>query len=405
MKKIAIISSGYFPVPAVKCGAVETLIEKLIISNELNHFYDFEVYSTFDKQAEKLSDYRYTKVEYIRDDKLMEKIDNIIYAIARIFIKSSKQMSFRYIMHRIKYIWCVSKRLRDNNYDYVLIENTATLFWCLKLFGNAKRYKDKILYHVHNEVHNTFGCKKLICKSRTILGVSQYINKSLEKKFVKIDKNKFRVLYNVVDLEKLETASKKRKYIREKYRIKDEEIVFLFAGRICKEKGIYEVINAFSHIKNDNVKLIVAGNYYFGTNLVNDFEKKIHDMVEKYKEKVIFTGFIPNKEIGAYYSAADITILPSIWEEPAGLTVLESMAATSGVTITTNSGGIPEYMGNKNGIILDKNNPEFIENLTFIMNEMINDEKQRKEYEKLGKKRVKKFNYIDYIKYFRNCIE
>ena len=81
------------------------------------------------------------------------------------------------------------------------------------------------------------------------------------------------------------------------------------------------------------------------------------------------------------------------------------MAATSGVTITTNSGGIPEYMGNKNGIILDKNNPEFIENLTFIMNEMINDEKQRKEYEKLGKKRVKKFNYIDYIKYFRNCIE
>ena len=140
MKKIAIISSGYFPVPAVKGGAVETLIEKLIISNELNHFYDFEVYSTFDKQAEKLSDYRYTKVEYIRDDKLMEKIDNIIYAIARIFIKSSKQMSFRYIMHRIKYIWCVSKRLRENNYDYVLIENTATLFWCLKLFGNAKRY-------------------------------------------------------------------------------------------------------------------------------------------------------------------------------------------------------------------------------------------------------------------------
>ena len=82
------------------------------------------------------------------------------------------------------------------------------------------------------------------------------------------------------------------------------------------------MINAFSHIKNDNVKLIVAGNYYFGTNLVNDFEKKIHDMVEKYKEKVIFTGFIPNKEIGAYYSAADITILPSIWEEPAGLTAV-----------------------------------------------------------------------------------
>ena len=46
-------------------------------------------------------------------------------------------------------------------------------------------------------------------------------------------------------------------------------------------------------------------------------------------------------------------MLPSMWDEPAGLTMVEAMA--SGVpVITTNSGGIPEYSGGYS-VVLERN--------------------------------------------------
>ena len=78
--------------------------------------------------------------------------------------------------------------------------------------------------------------------------------------------------------------------------------------------------------------------------------------------RIKFTGLIPQSEISALYHIADVAVLPSMWEEPAGLTMLEAAAAGVPV-ITTNAGGIPEYLRNDLGIFLDRDN-ELVNNIS-----------------------------------------
>ena len=43
--KLAILTPGFMPVPAVKGGAVEQLIEDIIVANESSHKYDIDLYT------------------------------------------------------------------------------------------------------------------------------------------------------------------------------------------------------------------------------------------------------------------------------------------------------------------------------------------------------------------------
>ena len=51
MKNIAIITSGFLPVPATKGGAVENLIVNLLNENEKNKKIKFEIFSIYDQDA------------------------------------------------------------------------------------------------------------------------------------------------------------------------------------------------------------------------------------------------------------------------------------------------------------------------------------------------------------------
>lgn len=51
MKKIAIMTNGILPLPAVKGGGAETLVQQLLDENEKQQKYKFIVYSVLDKQA------------------------------------------------------------------------------------------------------------------------------------------------------------------------------------------------------------------------------------------------------------------------------------------------------------------------------------------------------------------
>ena len=51
MKKIAIVTNGILPLPAVKGGGAETLVQQLLDENEKQQKYKFIIYSVLDKQA------------------------------------------------------------------------------------------------------------------------------------------------------------------------------------------------------------------------------------------------------------------------------------------------------------------------------------------------------------------
>lgn len=70
----------------------------------------------------------------------------------------------------------------------------------------------------------------------------------------------------------------------------------------------------------------------------------IRRLAESMKDRILFTGYINNEELPYMYNLANVAVLLSIWDEPAGLTMIEALSC--GIPfISTYSGGIPEYIG------------------------------------------------------------
>jgi len=128
-----------------------------------------------------------------------------------------------------------------------------------------------------------------------------------------------------VDLERFSSDSldaRKITEIRTEYGILPEECLFVFVGRIAKEKSIDLVIEGFSKVDFNKTKcqLMIVGD---GPQLY-ELKQHVHDL--GLDGKVKFTGKKPAEEVPYYYNAAQAFICASRTETQ-GLTYLEAMAS------------------------------------------------------------------------------
>ena len=110
-------------------------------------------------------------------------------------------------------------------------------------------------------------------------------------------------VYNGLDLKKFPFSKKPKNHC-------------LFLGRLLPTKGVKEAIQA---VKIAREKLIIAGTPNEG----EYWEKEIKPHLGK---SIQYAGNIPYKETYKYYGQAKVTLCPIQWEEPFGLTFIESMA-------------------------------------------------------------------------------
>lgn len=355
-KYIAFITTGYFPIPPTMGGAVENLIYTLILQNEKSNEFNFVVYSSYDTLAKiESKKIKNTKIDFIKTPFIIKMLDKIIYWVATNVLRVKKNLSFRYIFQRLWYQYNVSKKINKEDFDKIIIENTPSSFLSLKWNGNSKKYKGRVFFHIHNEIGSTFGCDNEIMNSNAIIGISKFINNKFIERFPKYN-NDLMILKNcVVEYDE----DKNIKDIRSKYNINKADFLIIFVGRISEEKGVFELLKAYEKINIIDGHLIIVGGNYYDTDIVSDFEKNLINMSKNLKQKVTFTGYVPFNEIKSFYNAADLAVFPAIWDEPAGLTVIEAMS-TGIPVITTNSGGIPEYVGDDNVILIERS--EFLIN-------------------------------------------
>lgn len=93
--------------------------------------------------------------------------------------------------------------------------------------------------------------------------------------------------------------------------------VAIHVGRISYEKELDMVVRAMQRI---DATLLVTGKGPAKA----DIEKLVEDLGPQ--DKVVFTGFVPDSELPAYYNAADIAVSASKFETQ-GLSILEAMAS------------------------------------------------------------------------------
>lgn len=403
--KVAILTSGVAPVPPTKGGAVECLVEHILNENEINKEIDIDLYSIYEKDAELISQkYKKTNFKYIKSSRITSFIDNSVYFIINNVLGKKDNMKFRNIFKRFEYVHKLKKYIFLNDYDKVILQNHPTLFLSLK-GKNEDKYKDKYYIHLHNEVKSLYGCNEVALKCKKIIGISYFICKSTSEFMKDYPKDKFSILYNCIDTDKFnkDLWLNDKANIRKNYGIKENEIVMIFSGRLTAEKGIKELIKAFKLIRSKNIKLLVVGSYFYNSDMSSSQSDEIDNLVKDIKDKIIFTGYIQYDDIPKVYAIADFAVLPSMWEEPAGLTIIESMS-TGLPIITTESGGIPEYVTNKCAFII-KRDKDIIKNLAEKIEILSNDKELREAMGKASRERALNFNIKDYYKNFINIIK
>lgn len=420
---VAVITSGYLPVPNVLGGAVEALDMMMVRENEKTPNFEFTVFSSWAPGVDEVirdGAFQHTDFRFINTPMLVKAADRCIYWAAKYILRKKKLMSYRYIAQRLWYIRKVAKALSKDDasgkapFDKVMIENHATLFMTMQKYGNAERYADKVYYHLHNEVTNDFGCKHEIAQVKKVLGVSNYIVDTLDK-FLRehgeggLKPEQKAVWRNGVDTSRFgsDEAKRKAKSFRMKYGINDDDIVFLFSGRLTPEKGAEELLEAFAQVvaQVSNAKLVVAGAFFFNSNIKSPFEQKLHDLASQpqVEGKIVFTGFVDYNDMPALYEMADVCVLPSIWDDPAPLAVIESLVSGKPL-ITTKSGGIPEYASEDGSFILSRDN-RLIPNLANCMLQLGNDSELRSKMGKASYKRGQLFSASFYFDELRKVIK
>ena len=198
-------------------------------------------------------------------------------------------------------------------------------------------------------------------------------------------------------------SEQEKSNIRAKYNIGHDDVVIMFCGRINKDKGVKELLEAFTKMKHkDKCKLLIIGKSQFGHASTTDFEKEVQELAEQEKERIIFTGFVHNTQLPKIHAISDIATVPSIWNEPSGMVVIEAMASGLPV-VTTNSGGIPELITSECGFILERDN-NIVYNISDKLDQLVEDEKLRQRMGQNGRDRAKEYNKKNYYHKFEEII-
>ena len=142
--------------------------------------------------------------------------------------------------------------------------------------------------------------------------------------------------------------------IREKYKVKKDEILLLLVSRLTAEKNIHFLFDSLvlPLRKNQNVKFLAAGEGH----LVPELKEK----AKKYglEEKIIFAGVVKKEEIKNYYAAADIFVYASK-SETQGMIVSEAMYMGLPV-VAVRSTGICDLVRDKiTGYLVEEDEKEF----------------------------------------------
>ena len=142
-------------------------------------------------------------------------------------------------------------------------------------------------------------------------------------------------------------TAEQRKEIRQSSNIPANDIVFIFVGRLVKDKGINELVQAFKKLTEENLNISLL--------LVGPFEQEL-DPIKDYNfeeiqinPKIFTTGY--QVDVRPYFAAADVLVFPSYRE---GFPNVVMQAGAMGLpSIVTNINGCNEIIREmENGLII-----------------------------------------------------
>ena len=213
--------------------------------------------------------------------------------------------------------------------------------------GNKKR-----LLRVIEKLTYSFATN-LFCNS---YGLKDYIEKNLTKKEIRVIANGS---INGIDIDffRDDFSDLDKENKRAELEIEENDFVLLFVGRVVKDKGVNELIEAFTILdkKFNNLKLLMVG----------DFEEELSPIDIKSIERmrnnpnIISVGF--QKDIRSYLSVSSLFVLPS-YREGLPNSLIEAGSFGLPLLATDINGCNEVIIPNKTGILVEKKSVESLVN-------------------------------------------
>lgn len=270
--------------------------------------------------------------------------------------------------------------LRSPAADVLHVHLDATLLW-------LPRARSRVL-HVQWPTANPAppALNRVLRRCDAVLCCSNYTRHQFLRS-TSFREDRCYTVYNGVDLDRFRHAGDSR--LREGLTIEAESVVLLYAGAIIPEKGVVYLMNALREMTDrfPGISLIVAGGASMWSR-PSAYEVSIREQARDLP--VHFLGVVEHKDMPEVYHAADIVVVPSVFEEPFGIVQAEAMAAGKPV-VSSAVGGIPEVIAHGETGFLTP--PADVDGLAKAISLLASDEALRRKFGEAGRQRASRFEW------------
>lgn len=227
--------------------------------------------------------------------------------------------------------------------------------------------------------------EKFVCDNSTWIEPDSHSNLAFARSLNLYSAKKSSVIWNGsacgIDLNKFDINRKDdyKKEIRSRYGISDDAFVYIFVGRVNRDKGINELLEAYYtlHKQKKTFLFILGGNEFEAGVNSTLYNKSVAD------KNVLYTGKVSDVE--KYLAASDCYILPS-YREGFGMSVIEAQAMGVPVIVTDIPGPTDGMLDGKTGLVVPKQDASA---LCGAMEKMYADSEMRLRFGRSGHEFVK----------------
>lgn len=351
MNSIAIVVPELLPVPPVQGGAVEHWVDEA--SRRMQSSSRRLAIVSRPANVPGHANIEYIGIPWTRTERFFHNIKE------RVTWKNP----LRYLA-KIQNVFSYGRRVAKavKTFDAVYLHNEPNIL----LFIN-KRAGQKIVLHMHND-HLSIRLfrplyRRALAKVDRIICVSDYIRKQAIKHFPEYA-NRFCVVFNSTDPEIFKPyGDEALRQLDGIVPIEPGKHYLLYVGRLTSIKGVHVLIAAFCEInrKRPDTRLIITGSSFFGGAAKTQYEQHLVDLAQPVSHAIVFTGYLPHEKLRFLYSAVDVIVLPSIWQDPCPLVALEAMASGT-CLISSAVGGVPEVLeSGATGILVNPGDQQALE--------------------------------------------
>jgi glycosyltransferase involved in cell wall biosynthesis len=214
-----------------------------------------------------------------------------------------------------------------------------------------------------------------------IIAVSETTKRDILARY-HVDPARVRVVYEGIDREFEPAPEDAVRRIRAQY--SQGAPYLLMVGAIEPRKNHYAAVEALARLRAAGYphKLLIAGAKGWMTEPIFQHARR-----SSVADAVSFLGFVPQQDLPALYSAADVFLLPS-WYEGFGFIVLEAMACGTPV-VCSNVGSLPEITGDAALTVA----PQDVAGLVQSIRNVLTQPKLRQTMARLGRANAARFHW------------